>query len=127
MGLCTALILATYMYYASLSHRQRFVYFEVLPTPWVSKQNKPSQRYLAVIHRLSFVRLITDNHVKKPRLLELTPVFSSGCFAEPSHMCHPLLHCVLRGSGHVLGDAQVSSTSPSSNSKVQIQYERSSY
>ena len=82
--------------------------FEVLPAPWVSKQNKVSQHYLGVIHRLLFVRLLTNNHVKKPRLLELTSVFSAGCFAESSYMCHPLPHCVLRGPGHVLHDAQES-------------------
>ena len=54
-------------------------------------------------------------------------MFSAGCLAELSHMCHPFLHCVLRGSGHVLCDAQVSTTSPSNNSKVQIQHKRSSH
>lgn len=82
--------------------------FEVLPTLWVSKQNKASQHYQGVIHRLLFVRLITNNHVKKPRLLELTPVFSAACFAESSYMCHPPLHRVLCSSGRVLHDAQVS-------------------
>ena len=70
-----------------------------------------------VIHRLLFVRLVTDNRVKKPRLLDLTPLFSAGCFAESPYMCHSLLHCVLRGSGHVLHDAQVSSAFPSNRMK----------
>lgn len=131
MDLCAALILAANTYCVSLPVSNTFfVHFEILPTPWVSKQNKASQRYLALIHCLLFVRLVTNNHVKKPRPWELTLLFSAGCFAEPSPVCHPLLHCVLRGSGHVQRDVQVSSTLPShrtqklrSNMKwVHIQY-----
>lgn len=84
------------------------VHFEVFPILWVSKQNKSSQHYLAVTHHRVFVRLLTNSHVKKPRILELTPVFSAGCSAEPSYLCHPLLCCVLCCSGHGLHDAQVS-------------------
>ena len=109
---------------ASLVGNTFVVYFEVLPTTQVCRQNKASQRDLAVIHCLLFVNLLTNNHGKKPRLLELTPVLSAGRLEEPSRMCHPFLCCVLRGSGHVLCDAQVSITSPSNNSKVQVQHKR---
>lgn len=109
---------------ASLVGNTFVVYFEVLPTTQVCRQNKANQRDLAVIHCLLFVNLLTNNHGKKPRLLELTPVLSAGRLEEPSRMCHPFLCCVLRGSGHVLCDAQVSITSPSNNSKVQVQHKR---
>lgn len=86
------------------------LHFEVFPTPWVSKQSKTGQHYLVVIRHLLFVRFVTNSHVKKPRLLELMPVLSTGYFAEASYMRHPLLHCVLCSSGHGLHDSQVSST-----------------
>lgn len=83
------------------------------PTPWVSEQSQASRYYRVVIHCLWFVRIVTNNHGKKLRLLDLTPVFSAGCFAEPRYMCHPLLHRVLHGSQHGLRGAPVSSTLPS--------------
>lgn len=111
MNLYTALILDVDVQYVSLSSQHTsIVHFEVHPTLWVSRQSKAGQHYLVVIHRLLFVRLVTNNHVKKPSLLELTPVFSAGCFVKPSYKCHPLLRCVLRGSEPGLQGAQVSST-----------------
>lgn len=106
------------VWYASLSNQHHFhVRVQMLSAPWVFKQSKANQYDLAVLHHFLFATLTTNSQVKKPRLLELMLVFLAGRFAEPSRMCHPLLHCVLLSSGCGLHDAQVSSTLPSNRIK----------